>query len=337
MCSFRVPDGMTPPHRTAHGWASQVSLTLDEGGAFGRECPNRECLAYFKLFLDEYAPVRDRRWLTCPVCGSVEDDEHFFTPDQLARAKAAATELARGAAERAIADVFGRGSRMGRTGRASVRFTLPSGAPRIPKPLPNYIERQTIRTFTCPNGGHRAVIYDLLAFCPYCGPDDTPPRAVFDDTLAAMQRLLALVEDQPTEAHETIAAAGGLTVLTERALTNAVAALQNIAKQIHHRADKPPPSDNPWQNIDRLQKQWLADFAIDPLDGLEPSQVRTLVLAFSRRHVLEHNGGICDARYVRATAEGTVGQKVRISPSFVSETFEVATVFADRLLIPPTE
>lgn len=74
------------------------------------------------------------------------------------------------------------------------------------------------------------MIYDLLAFCPYCGPDKTPPRAVFDDNLAAMRRLLAVVTELPPEAQTDIQAAGGITALAERALGGAMAALQSLAK-----------------------------------------------------------------------------------------------------------
>jgi hypothetical protein len=53
-----------------------------------------------------------------------------------------------------------------------------------------------------------------------------------------------------------------------------------------------------------LPRRWLADFDRDPLDGLATATVRTLRLAFSRRHVLEHNGGVIDERYQRETGEG---------------------------------
>lgn len=77
------------------------------------------------------------------------------------------------------------------------------------------------------------MIYDLLAFCPWCGPDRTPPHAVFVDNLAAQERLLALVDEFPDEARVSIEAAGGVTALTERALTGLVAATQNLAKRVH--------------------------------------------------------------------------------------------------------
>lgn len=170
--SFRVPNGMSRPTRSGSHVSTSLSLAVDEDGFFGRECPNHDCLAYFKLAVDEYRLARDRRRLTCPVCETTESDEQFFTKDQLERIRAAQIELARGTVNDTLRDLGRRGT--SRSGAVSIKWNTPP--PYNPKPLPRYVEKQTIRTFTCPSGGHRAVIYDLLAFCPYCGPDETPPR-----------------------------------------------------------------------------------------------------------------------------------------------------------------
>lgn len=286
--SFRVPNGMSRPTRSGSHVSTSLILAVDEDGFFGRECPNHHCLAYFKLAVDEYRLARERRRLTCPVCGTTESDEQFFTKDQLERIRAAQIELARGTVNDTLRDLGRRGT--SRSGAVSIKWNTPP--PYNPKPLPRYVEKQTIRTFTCPSGGHRAVIYDLLVFCPYCGPDETPPRAVFDDTMAAMERLLRVVRDQSSEARSELDAAGGSTLLAERALTNVIAAVQNLAKQTHVHAAKPTPTGNPWQNLDRLAKRWQADFGSDPLEGLSAAEQRTLRLAFSRRHIIEHNGGV---------------------------------------------
>jgi hypothetical protein len=76
------------------------------------------------------------------------------------------------------------------------------------------------------------------------------PHAVFEDSLAALRRLLVLVRDLPDEARASVEAVGGVTALTESALTGIVAATQNLAKRLHAPAGK-APKDDPWQNVDR--------------------------------------------------------------------------------------
>jgi hypothetical protein len=113
-------------------------------------------------------------------------------------------------------------------------------------------------------------------------------------------------------------------------LIGIVAATQNLAKRLHAHGGKLPPKGNPWQNVDRLQRQWLADFDHDPLEGLDAATVRTLRVAFSRRHVLEHNGGVIDERYKRETGEGSIARRVRITPAFVDQALAAVIALAGR-------
>jgi hypothetical protein len=328
----RVPPGISDVRRTSRGWEARVGLYTDEAGYFGRQCPDPECRTFFKLSVAEYESAPQSLQLTCPVCGLVADHQRFITPDQKQRSETAALEFARSAADQVIRDWSRRqASSPQRHGGVRIEWTAHRNPPRSPRPLPTYVELATIRTFECPNGGHHAVIYDLLAFCPWCGPDKTPPHAVFHDNLAAQRRLLALVGELPDEARASVEAVGGVTALTERALTGVVAATQNLAKRLHAHGGKSPPKDNPWQNVDRLQRQWLADFDYDPLDGLDAATVRSLRLAFSRRHLLEHNGGVIDERYKRVTGEGSIGRRVRITPAFVDQALAAVIALAGRL------
>jgi hypothetical protein len=251
-----------------------------------------------------------------------------MTAEQRGRGEAAALEFARAAGDAIIRD-FSRQRGTTRFQGGRIEWTAHRNPPRIPQQLPSYVEQATLRIFSCPRG-HHAVIYDLLAFCPWCGTD-TPPRAIFEDSLAAQRELLRVVGEQPAEAKADIEAKGGATALAERALTAAVAACQNLAKQLHTQADKEAPKGNPWQNVDRLARQWRKSFEVELLDSFGESTVKTLRLAFARRHLVEHNGGVVDEDYVGQTGEGVVGRRIRITLAFVEEAFVAVEELADRL------
>jgi hypothetical protein len=126
------------------------------------------------------------------------------------------------------------------------------------------------------------------------------------------------------------AATPGVAIRLERHA--AVAASQNLAKQLHAHAERPAVKGNPWQNVDRLTKQWRQSFRVDLLDGLEDATVRTLRLAFARRHVLEHNGGVIDDDYVGQTGEGVVGRANSTQARLCRrEAFAAMEELADRL------
>jgi len=61
-------------------------MPADENGLVGRECPNPECLGYFKVkfgtgLKGENLPCH------CPYCGHTAGHDHFWTQDQLAYAR----------------------------------------------------------------------------------------------------------------------------------------------------------------------------------------------------------------------------------------------------------
>ena len=94
---------------------------------------------------------------------------------------------------------------------------------------------------------------------------------------------------------------------------------------------KEAPKGNPWQNAERLRKQWQKSFQADPVSALDEQQVETLTLAFERRHVLEHNGGVADERYIKATGERALGRHIRFRAEFARAAISSALAVADRL------
>lgn len=325
---IHLPDGMSDPERQGSQITSSVSIPTDADGFFGRECPEKECLAYFKLHANEYHLAKESGVLSCPSCGIRANHESFMTPEQIERSQAAARELAEAVAQQLIREAFsGLKPRPG----SGVSLTFEPGPKRRPRRLPTYVERETVRTFTCPAGSHRAVIYDRLVACPYCGPD-TPLRAVLDDNLAVMRRLLDSLEHLPDEHKAEVKALGGEPAMAERTLTGAMAAVQSFAKDLHASTGKPVTVWNPWQSPDRLSQQWQESFGADPFASLTADQRRAVRLGFARRNILEHNGGKADERYLTESGETvTLGRRVRYGAVFVRDYIEAVALLADGL------
>lgn len=58
-----------------------ISIPTDENGLAGRECPNQDCLGYFKIkfgtgLKGESLPCH------CPYCGHTEGHDQFWTQAQ---------------------------------------------------------------------------------------------------------------------------------------------------------------------------------------------------------------------------------------------------------------
>jgi hypothetical protein len=63
-----------------------VPLHVDEDGYFGRECPVKECLGYFKVTLG--AGIKGPGPCDCLCCGHSGEHDTFYTQEQIDYARA---------------------------------------------------------------------------------------------------------------------------------------------------------------------------------------------------------------------------------------------------------
>src|SRR5215467_7150923 len=59
----------------------RVPMHADEDGYFGRECPVKECLGYFKVTLG--TGIKEPAPCHCLYCGHIGEQNTFFTRDQI--------------------------------------------------------------------------------------------------------------------------------------------------------------------------------------------------------------------------------------------------------------
>src|SRR3954452_7795454 len=58
-----------------------VAIPADDEGYTGRECPNEDCLGYFKITFGTGLPGSTACF--CPYCGTTEEHDRFWTKDQI--------------------------------------------------------------------------------------------------------------------------------------------------------------------------------------------------------------------------------------------------------------
>jgi hypothetical protein len=66
-----------------------IPIKNDDEGFFGRECPNEDCLGYFKIELGTGFQGKDLP-CHCPYCGHAGPHDTFWTQDQLEYARSIA-------------------------------------------------------------------------------------------------------------------------------------------------------------------------------------------------------------------------------------------------------
>lgn len=318
----RKPEGVGDVELTPDGFTAPVSIPLDEDGYFGRDCPS--CKGVFKMRKDEWDALPDGVELTCPYCGHRDEHSAFISEAQLNRVRAAAHGLARQFVHEKLNDIFGKsfGSGSGRSSGSgsflSVEVHYKPGAPPPIESLPEIAEKATRRVVACSACGNRHAVYSATAFCPVCGP--RPATETVLEAIQAARDSLALEDRLPEEDRETLRAAGVFERAAVEALKSVVSLFEQFMgeqfeKRVAGAAALTAGKGNVFQRLDDAAQLFADHGGLDLPALAGADRWQRLRRTFAQRHVLTHNGGIVDGKFLAQVPDSslTVGQRLVIS------------------------
>jgi hypothetical protein len=315
------PDGVGDITESEDGFQVPISIPSDEDGYFGRECPS--CEAPFKMRGDEYDALPDEIELTCPYCGHQEEHDAFMSAAQHARAMAAAEGLVEQWMHGRMTDILGStfGQRSSRPRRRnsfiSIETSYTPGAPPPVRELPEALEEQTRRVVACSSCGTHHAVYSASSFCPVCGPRPAGEKVL--EAITAAREALAVEDRLGEDERETLRAAG----VFERFAVDAIEAVvslfeifareqfsQRVADAQQHTKGK----GNLFQRLDDTAALFAEHTDVDLVELAGDERWQRLKRTFARRHVLTHNGGIVDEKFLNQVPDSglKVGQRLVI-------------------------
>ena len=308
----------------------QITLSLpapkSPTGKVQRFCPSTECHPRTFQMGDnprkEEAPgeknslsrrLPGARGCTCPYCGCDAEDDEFTSPKDLE----AATDFVKWAFEEDVGDWmedmakdFNR--KVGRGSFISMNMTVK----RAKRPRPYPFREDLLRALACDLCGREYGVYALALFCPDCGGRNVHVH---------FRRELELVARQVAMADE--AEQRGEVELAYRLLGNAhedvLTAFETYLKLIHRflarrrfaKADAAQfakrNGGNTFQNVEKA-KRAFSELHLAPFDVLEPAEEAHLRLQIEKRHVIGHNLGLADDKYIRLSGQHEEGENVTV-------------------------
>lgn len=309
-------------HLRQLGDSISISISADEHGFTGRECPRVECEGYFKIecgtgLKGEGLPCH------CPYCGHAAGHDQFWTKEQI--------EYAKSVAMRQITDALHKDLK-------KLEFDhKPKGAfgigismkvkPGRPTPIHYYRETQLETEVVCSNCTLRYSIYGVFAFCPDCGQHNS--LQILDKNLEVVGKMLELA----TGAENALAER-----LIENALEDCVSAFDGFGRElcrVHaNRAQKPARAEKMnFQNLEGAKTAYLDMFGIDLSASVASEEWRAAVTAFQKRHLVAHKLGVVDQDYVARSGDtrAVVGRKIGISADEVKELANIIMTLAPRM------
>jgi hypothetical protein len=306
------------------GGRVDVSIPKDDRGSIGRECPDSNCLGYFKVRPGTGLTGRDIP-CHCPYCGHSGDSNTFLTADQVEYVQSIALQSISNAIQRDLKQLEFNHRPSGSFGLGiSLRVT-----PGRPIPIRHYRDKSVETDIVCAKCTLNYAIFGLFAFCPDCGEHNSEQILHKNLELIAKQLDLAKSLTDLDLRH----------YLIEDALENCVSAFDGFGREscrvrAHRSNDSAAATHLSFQNLDRANRRLLAIFGVDLSSTASIDCWLRTQRAFLRRHVLVHRSGVIDEQYKHEASDdlAVVGRRLSITPEEVTVLIDDLRVFGRALV-----
>lgn len=282
----------------------KISLPTDEKGMVGRECPNPDCLGYFKIELGT-GLIGENLPCHCPYCGYTGEPGEFHTPAQIEYAKSIVINQFTDALKKDIQtwDRELRHKSRGSFLKLSVKYKGHS------HPIHYYTEEELETEIVCEQCTLHYSIYGVFGFCPDCRTHNT---------LQILEKNFELIEKQVALADKTDEQELSLYLLSD-ALENVVSAFDSFGRELCRLQN--PPQKISFQNIVGARDVLLKLYAFDLSIIISSVAWETIKKGFQKRHLFAHNMGVVDKAYLSKTSDQNAveGRKVSLNKDEISE------------------
>jgi hypothetical protein len=299
----------------------EVQIPRDEAGYIGRECPNSDCLGYFKVMPGTGLPGSGIP-CHCPYCGHTGSHNTFWTPEQVEYAKSIALGKVTDAIRKDLKQLEFEHKPKGPFG---IGFSMKL-EPGASIPIKRYREKELETHVTCGNCTLEYAVYGVFAYCPDCG---------VHNSLQILERSLTVIEKQVTLA-TSITDLDLKNSLIEDALENCVSSFDGFGREecrVAFSKIGTQVKNYSFQNLELADERLQKDFGVSLKSNVDPHIWSVAVLGFMRRHVIAHRAGVVDQKYIDQTSDPTahVGRRLHVDPDHVRDVAVAVREIGQRL------
>ena len=299
-----------------------VTIPSDGDGYLDRQCPSTECEALFKVLNEDWDTLVDTFKVYCPTCKHLAPSDQWATSEQTEYAKKVAFRDVQNRIDQALrssASQFNRLQPKSSLINMSMRI---EGRPSTAWVPANFIEAMQIQ-IKCKLCNCRFAVIGSGYFCPSCG--DNSVEQTFIQQIEVTRTMISKIGEIEAVLMETLGrdiAHNNTRVLMEGRLQSLVTSFQRLSAELYPVLagnSRKEIRRNAFQNITEANKIWTEAGGRPFYVILTPEELRNMETGFQRRHLLAHNEGIVDERYIRLTGDKTynLGQRVVIVERFV--------------------
>ncbi len=270
----------------------------------------------------------------CPMCGHIASADKWWTQDQLAKMQEIAKSWAMSYAQQTLDKSFRDLERSTRHNKF-IRITYKPGR-RVTFANNPIGQREEWETEICCEkcGTHYSVIGSAY-FCPCCGYNSAINS--FNDSLDNIRKMLDSLQEMRAmfaEKYNDDSAETMCRSLLESSIGDMISAYQKFACCIYEELSGKSARVNDFQMVDKGSQLIEEATGKKYSDWLLTSEMSFMTIMFQKRHLLEHNNGMIDQKYIDRSGDTaySVGQRLIIKSSDAYCLLDVLRKLANELI-----
>ena len=300
-----------------------IELKSDEKGYLDRECPNEECLYKFKVHIEDWKNKVSNDEVHCPMCGNTDTSDKWWTQEQLEDIQ----KIIKSYAISYIQEELGKGLKsLERSSNKYVKIKYNPGkkVTFINNPIGQSEEWNL--DIKCQKCETRYSVIGSAYFCPHCGFNSV--EKVLDESLDTISKMLNSVSEMKLMFSDMYGKDKAETMsrsMIEGAIGDVVSAFQKFAEMRFKTLSDKNVRVNDFQMVEKGSNLYREVISYGYEKWLNEEELDKMNLYFQRRHILEHNNGIIDQKYIEKSNDTTykIGQRVIIKIEDVYELLDI--------------
>lgn len=294
-----------------------ITIHSDEKGYFDRECPNENCLYTFKINMQDWKEKVSDDEVHCPMCGHIDTADKWWTQEQLESMQEIAASYAMSMITKELDKAFGKLARSTRNNKFLKITYKPSRKITFQNnPIGQSEEWET--DITCEKCGTRYSVIGSAYFCPCCGHNSAV--SAFNESTDSIEKMLKSLPEMKqllTESYGRDKAETMCRGLLESSLGDIVSAFQKFASCHYDKLTGEISRVNDFQIIEKGSQLFKDAAGKGYEEWLSDQELHDMNMLFQRRHLIEHNNGMVDQKYVDKSGDHSyvIGQRLVVKES----------------------
>lgn len=309
-----------------------IIIKSDEKGYFDRQCPNENCLCKFKIKMIDWKEKINSN-VHCPVCGYIEQPNKWFTEQQMDGIKENAKNAFIDHVRKELDKSFSQLAHSTKNNKF-FKFTYKPNHKTVFVNHPIGQSEKWELELTCDECGAQYSTIGFSYFCPCCGYSSA--KSMFDESIDIIGKNLSALSEKLQWYTDKYGKDKAETIYkkeVEGALADIVSAFQYFAAQCYSKLSTNKLRPNDFQIVEKGDDLFKKQTGKGYLTWISDVEFEKMNLYFQRRHLVEHNGGIIDPKYIERSNDNSynVGQRIVVKESDAFELLSIIKKLGDGL------